>query len=151
MFGRMLNAPLGHLHFWLTLGFFNVTFFPMHHLGLAGMVRRVANPLQYDALVPHQWINILATYGALCLFAAPGVLVINVLWAWLAGARAPRNPWDAATLEWSALSPPPHLNWGPSLPVVHRGAYEYSVPGAHEDWLPQTLTAAGGVPRESAR
>jgi cytochrome c oxidase subunit 1 len=150
MFGRMLNAPLGHVHFWLTLIFFNMTFFPMHHLGLAGMVRRVANPLQYDALVPHQWINVLATYGTLCLLTAQLVFVINVLWSWLANRRAPRNPWDAATLEWSVPSPPPHLNWGLSLPVVHRGAYEYSVPGAHEDWLPQA-SPSGRIREESAR
>jgi cytochrome c oxidase subunit 1 len=137
MFGRMLHSGLGHLHFWLTLVFFNVTFFPMHHLGLAGMVRRIANPLQYDALVPHQWINVLVTYGTLCLLAAQIPFVINILWSWLAGTPAPKNPWNAATLEWAAPSPPPHLNWGASVPTVHRGAYEYSVPGEPEDWLSQ--------------
>jgi cytochrome c oxidase subunit 1 len=139
MFGRMLSGPLGQLHFWLTLIFFNVTFFPMHHIGLAGMVRRIANPLQYDMLVPHQWLNVLATYGALCLLAAQIPFVINILWSGLAGVPAPRNPWSAATLEWAAPSPPPHLNWGPSVPRVYRGAYEYSVPGEREDWLPQDL------------
>jgi cytochrome c oxidase subunit 1 len=141
LFGRMLAAPLGHLHFWLTLIFFNLTFFPMHNLGLAGMVRRIANPLQYDALVPHQWVNVLITYSALCLLASQIPLVINVFWSLLAGRPAPANPWNAATLEWSAPSPPPHLNWGPSLPVVQRGAYEYSVPGESRDWLPQDLAA----------
>ena len=141
MFGRMLSAPLGHLHFWLTLVFFNVTFFPQHHLGLAGMVRRIANPLQYDALVPHQWLNVLSTWGALGLLVAQIPVVTNVVWSLIAGARAPRNPWDANTLEWSAPSPPPHLNWGPTVPVVHRGPYEYSVPGEHEDWLPQDVAA----------
>ena len=141
MFGRMLSAPLGHLHFWLTLVFFNVTFFPQHHLGLAGMVRRVANPLQYDALVPHQWLNVLSTWGALGLLVAQIPVVANVVWSLIAGARAPRNPWDANTLEWSAPSPPPHLNWGPTVPAVHRGPYEYSVPGEHEDWLPQDAAA----------
>jgi cytochrome c oxidase subunit 1 len=142
MFGRMLSAPLGHLHFWLTLIFFNVTFFPMHHLGLAGMVRRIANPLQYDALVPHQWINVVATYGTFCLLAAQIPFVINILWSWLAGKPAPRNPWNAATLEWSAPSPPPHLNWGSSPPVVYRGAYEYSAPDEREDWVPQDRAPA---------
>ena len=141
MFGRMLSAPLGHLHFWLTLIFFNVTFFPQHHLGLAGMVRRIANPLQYDALVPHQWLNVLSTWGALGLLVAQIPVVANVVWSLIAGARAPRNPWDANTLEWSAPSPPPHLNWGPTVPAVHRGPYEYSVPGEHEDWLPQDAAA----------
>jgi len=151
MFGRMLSRVLGHLHFWLTLVFFNVTFFPMHHLGLAGMVRRIANPLQYDALVPHQWINVLTTWGTLCLLAAQIPFVINILWTWLAGAPAPRNPWSAATLEWSAPSPPPHLNWGPSLPTVYRGAYEYSAPGEREDWLPQDLAPAARDGAERGR
>jgi cytochrome c oxidase subunit 1 len=150
MFGRMLSAPLGHLHFWLTLIFFNVTFFPMHHIGLAGMVRRIANPLQYDALVPHQWINVLATYGTLLLLASQLPFVANLVWTRLAGRPAPRNPWNATTLEWSAPSPPPHLNWGPSVPRVYRGAYEYSVPGEREDWLPQDLTVAR-IERGSSR
>jgi cytochrome c oxidase subunit 1 len=141
MFGRMLKAPLGHLHFWLTLVFFNVTFFPQHHLGLAGMVRRIANPLQYDALVPHQWLNVLSTWGALGLLVAQIPFVANVVWSLITGVRAPRNPWDANTLEWTAPSPPPHLNWGPTVPAVHRGPYEYSVPGEREDWLPQDAAA----------
>jgi cytochrome c oxidase subunit 1 len=141
LFGRMLAAPLGHLHFWLTVVFFNLTFFPMHNLGLAGMVRRIANPLQYDALVPLQWVNVLVTYSALGLLASQVPFAINVLWALIRGRRAPKNPWNAATLEWSAESPPPHFNWGPTLPVVHRGAYEYSVPGEPRDWLPQDLAA----------
>ena len=149
MFGRMLHRGLGHLHFWLTLVFFNVTFYPLHHLGLAGMVRRIANPLQYDALVPHQWINVLATYGTLCLLAAQIPLVVNIVWSWLAGEPAPRNPWNASTLEWSAPSPPPHLNWGARVPRVHRGAYEYSVPGEPADWLSQDAmpVAPGGARR----
>jgi cytochrome c oxidase subunit 1 len=137
MFGRMLSEPLGRLHFWLTLVFFNVTFFPMHNLGLAGMVRRVANPLQYEALVPHQWINVLTTLGAFGLLASQLPLVANVLVTRLAGRPAPANPWEANTLEWTAESPPPHLNWRGPVPVVHRGAYEYSVPDVREDWLPQ--------------
>jgi cytochrome c oxidase subunit 1 len=151
MFGRMLHGGLGHLHFWLTLVFFNVTFFPMHHLGLAGMVRRIANPLQYDALVPHQWINVLATYGTLCLLAAQIPFVLNILWSWLAGAPAPKNPWNATTLEWAAPSPPPHLNWGASVPTVHRGAYEYSVPGEPEDWLSQDAAPLARTEARSTR
>jgi cytochrome c oxidase subunit 1 len=142
MFGRMLSPLLGHLHFWTTLVFFNVTFFPQHHLGLAGMVRRVANPLQYDALVPLQWLNVLSTWGALGLLGAQLFLVANVAWSLARGPRAPVNPWEANTLEWTAPSPPPHLNWGPSVPVVYRGPYEYSVPGERRDWVAQDLAPA---------
>ena len=151
MFGRMLGRPLGHLHFWLTLLFFNVTFFPQHHLGLAGMVRRVANPLQYDALVPLQWLNVLSTWGAFGILAAQAFLVVNVVWSLRAGGRAPSNPWEAATLEWSAPSPPPHLNWGPAAPLVYRGPYEYSVPGAGADWLAQGAAPGGAGARGGYR
>jgi cytochrome c oxidase subunit 1 len=137
MFGRLLNEALGRLHFWLTAIFFNVTFFPMHNIGLAGMMRRIANPLQYEFLVPHQWVNVVVTVGAILLLAAQIPLVVNVVWSLVAGRPAPNNPWQAATLEWTAPSPPPHLNWGERLPVVHRGPYEYSVPEISEDWLPQ--------------
>jgi cytochrome c oxidase subunit 1 len=115
------------------------------------MVRRIANPLQYDALVPHQWINVLATYGTLGLLAAQIPFVVNILWSRRAGAPAPRNPWSAATLEWSAPSPPPHLNWGASVPTVYRGAYEYSVPAEREDWLAQDLAPVGRAGVGSAR
>jgi cytochrome c oxidase subunit 1 len=147
MFGRMLGRRLGHLHFWLTLVAFNVTFFPQHHLGLAGMVRRIANPLQYDALVPLQGLNVLSTWGAIGLLAAQAVFAVNVVVSLLRGRRAPANPWQANTLEWTAPSPPPHLNWGPEAPAVHRGPYEYSVPEAAEDWLSQARPA----PRAGAR
>jgi cytochrome c oxidase subunit 1 len=149
MFGRMLGRRLGQLHFWLTLIAFNVTFFPQHHLGLAGMVRRVANPLQYDALVPLQWLNVLSTWGALGLLGAQLLLVANVAWSLARGARAPANPWEANTLEWTAPSPPPHLNWGPGLPRVERGPYEYSVPGSPRDWLAQDLGRAVPAEREA--
>jgi cytochrome c oxidase subunit 1 len=137
MFGRMLSETLGKIHFWLTLVFFNVTFFPMHNIGLAGMVRRIANPLQYDFLVPHQWINVVVTFGTVLLLASQIPFVANIIRSLVVGKAAPKNPWEANTLEWTAPSPPPHLNWGETIPVVHRGPYEYSVPEVPEDWLPQ--------------
>jgi len=142
MFGRLLPARLGTLHFWLTLVAFNVTFFPMHHLGLAGMVRRIANPLQYDLLVPYQWVNVVATLGALGLLGAQVAFVAAVVQALITGRRAPANPWEANTLEWAAPSPPLHLNWGARVPIVHRGPYEYSRPDQPTDWLPQHAAAA---------
>jgi len=142
MFGRLMSPALGKVHFWLTLIFFNVTFFPMHNIGLAGMTRRIADPLQYEFLQPHQWINVLATYGTFLLLAAQLPLVVNVVWSLLAGRPAPTNPWEANTLDWTAPSPPPHLNWGATLPVVYRGPYEYSPPDAREDWLAQDQALA---------
>ncbi len=59
--------------------------------------------------------------------------------------KAERNPWHANTLEWQAASPPPHGNWGPTLPIVHRWPYDYSVPNAPDDFIPQTVPL-GAVP-----
>ncbi len=150
MFGRMLDPALGHLHFWLTLVGFNVTFFPLHNIGLAGMMRRIANPLQYDFLAPHQWLNELATVGAMILLGGQALFVLNVVRSLRAGPRAPANPWQAATLEWAAPSPPPHLNWGAAVPVVSAGPYEYSRPDAVEDWVPQGAVAAARARGEGA-
>ena len=138
MFGRMTNPVLGHLHFWPTFVFFNMTFFPMHILGVGGHMRRIYNPVQYEFLQHLQWWNVLITIGALGLGLAQIPFVLNFFWSLFAGPRAPLNPWNANTLEWTAPSPPPHLNWGATLPIVHRGPYEYSAPESAEDFLPQT-------------
>ena len=137
MFGRMMNETLGKVHFWLTLIFFNATFFPMHILGLGGMMRRIANPMQYQFLQPLQPINVFITFSAILLLVAQIPFAVNFVWGLVAGTPAERNPWEANTLEWAAPSPPPHLNWGEAIPTVHRGPYEYSSPEGPEDWLPQ--------------
>jgi cytochrome c oxidase subunit 1 len=141
MFGRMLNPVLGHLHFWPTFVFFNITFFPMHIIGVGGHMRRIYNPLQYEFLQHLQHWNVLMTVGAIGLGLSQIPFFVNFVWSLFAGRRAPANPWNATTLEWSAPSPPPHLNWGDRLPTVYRGPYEYSVPEAREDFLPQWQAA----------
>jgi len=138
MFGRMMNETLGKIHFWVTFTFFNLIFGPMHLVGLGGMMRRIANPTQYDFLKPVEPLNIFITMMAILLIGSQIVFVINFFWSLFAGKRAPANPWQANTLEWTTPSPPPHENFA-EIPIVYRGAYEYSVPGANEDWLPQNL------------
>ncbi|TMB09867.1 MAG: cytochrome c oxidase subunit I, partial [Deltaproteobacteria bacterium] len=137
MFGRMMNERLGKLHFWGTLIGFNWTFFPMHLLGLAGHMRRIYNPTQYDFLRPIQHWNEIITYGALFLGASQLLVVVNFFWSMFAGKVAGKNPWQANTLEWEAPSPPPHGNFPGPLPTVYRGPYEYSSPLVAEDYLPQ--------------
>jgi len=137
MFGRMMNETLGKIHFWLTFVAFNCVFFPMHILGVGGMMRRIYNPTQYEFLLPLQPINVFITISAICLGLAQIPFVINFFWSLFAGKQAGLNPWQANTLEWSAPSPPPHGNWGETLPVVYRGPYEYSSPEVAEDYLPQ--------------
>jgi len=142
MFGRMLNPVLGHLHFWGTLIFFNWVFFPMHIIGVGGQMRRIYNPMQYEFLQHQQHWNVFMTYGALCLGAVQLLFVVNFFWSLFAGRKAPMNPWNSTTLEWTAPSPPPHLNWGATVPTVYRGPYEYSDPEAAEDFLPQNQPPA---------
>ncbi len=137
MFGRMMNETLGKIHFWLTFVAFNCVFFPMHILGVGGMMRRIYNPTQYEFLLPLQPINVFITISAIFLGLAQIPFVINFLWSLFAGKQAALNPWQANTLEWSAPSPPPHGNWGEHLPTVYRGPYEYSSPEVAEDYLPQ--------------
>jgi cytochrome c oxidase subunit 1 len=145
----MMNSPLGHLHFWLTFVFFNLTFFPMHIIGVGGQMRRIYNPLQYEFLKDQQHWNVFITVSAVCLGFSQIVFAVNFIWSILAGKKAPLNPWNANTLEWQAASPPPHLNWGPTLPTVYRGPYEYSAPESKADFLPQTqpLAARAGAGR----
>jgi cytochrome c oxidase subunit 1 len=138
MFGRMMNNTLGHVHFWLSFVFFNMTFFPMHIIGVGGQMRRIYNPLQYEFLQHQQHWNVIITIGAIGLGFSQILFAINFVTSIFRGRKAPMNPWNANTLEWQAASPPPHLNWGEKLPVVYRGPYEYSDPDAKDDFLPQT-------------
>ncbi len=146
MFGRMMNNVLGHMHFWGTLIFFNGTFFPMHIIGIGGHMRRIYNPMQYEFLHPIQHWNVFMTVSALCLGASQIPFVINFIYSLFAGPKAEQNPWQANTLEWVAPTPTPHGNFGPTLPTVYRGPYEYSSPEVEEDWLPQNRLLAGARP-----
>ncbi len=121
MTGRMLNEPLGRIHFILTLIGTNLTFLPMHELGLQGMPRRVA---MYDP----QFItlNQICTYGSYILALSVIPFTINIIWSWIAGRKAGDNPWNALTLEWTTSSPPLVENWE-VLPVLTQGPYDYGL------------------------
>jgi cytochrome c oxidase subunit 1 len=140
MFGRMMNEALGKVHFVLTLVFFNLVFLPMFVLGLGGHMRRIYNPMQYEFLKPLAPVNEFVTIAAVCLLLAQIPFVVNFFTSLIWGRRAEANPWRANTLEWSAPSPPPHGNFV-AAPTVYRGPYEYSRPGAADDWLPQDRPA----------
>jgi len=138
--GRMWNETLGKLHFWITfLGVYAI-FLPMHYLGILGVPRRYYALGQADFIPPsvhlaNQWISI----AALAVFAAQSLFFFNMIWSLFRGPKADPNPWGAASLEWQTpQTPPAHGNWGPKLPVVYRWAYDYSVPGAERDFIPQT-------------
>jgi cytochrome c oxidase subunit I len=150
--GRMLDDRLGHLHFWVTFIGTYLIYFPMHYLGMVGMPRRYYNFDGYQ-FIPQsaQQLNAFITLMALIVGAAQLVFVFNLVWSTFRGHRADSNPWRAASLEWfTPQTPPVHGNWGPQLPVVHRWAYAYSVPGAAEDFIPQNAPSqAGGLEPEA--
>jgi heme/copper-type cytochrome/quinol oxidase subunit 1 len=106
--GRMLSERVGAWNFWLFFVGFNLTFFPMHQLGLEGMPRRV-----YTYLAGMGWghLNLLASLGAALIALSVVVFIGNVLWAYRQGLIAVDNPWQAGTLEWATSSPPPPYNF----------------------------------------
>ncbi len=138
MFGRVMNERLGKWHFWLTFVGIYATFFPMHFAGFAGMMRRIYSTQLYAHLQGLQPLNAFVSVAAFGLGMAQLLFVVNFIYSMFRGPKAERNPWRATTLEWEAPSPPPHGNFGATLPVVHRWAYDYSVPGAPDDFVPQT-------------
>jgi len=116
MTGRMLSERIGAWNFWLLLVGFNVTFFPMHFLGLMGMPRRIYT--YPDGLGWESW-NRVATAGAMILAVSILAFLVNVLWSLRNGAAAGPDPWDGRTLEWTVPSPPPVYNFE-EIPVVLR-------------------------------
>jgi cytochrome c oxidase subunit 1 len=115
MSGKMLDDGLGKVHFWLMLIGFNLTFFPMHILGLNGMPRRVYT---YSAELNFTVLNQLETVGAFILMLSFLVFMWNIIRTSRSTERAPADPWNGATLEWSIPSPPQVFNF-PKLPQVH--------------------------------
>jgi cytochrome c oxidase subunit 1 len=140
MTGRMLDERLGKWHFWLTFIFFNLTFGPMHIIGIEGMPRRVA---EYAARFAG-W-NLFISMASFVLGASTLIFLYNVVASWRHGPRAAANPWRGLTLEWQVSSPPPIFNFD-VIPTVVGGPYEYGVPGAvHGIFKPpaQVAVAAG--------
>jgi cytochrome c oxidase subunit 1 len=117
MTGRLLNEGLGKLHFWLTFLALNVTFFPMHFVGLLGMPRRVYT---YAPGMGFDWMNQLSTIGALGIAVSVLVFIWNFLASVRNGEEAGSDPWGGSSLEWAIPSPPPPYNFA-SVPVVHSG------------------------------
>jgi cytochrome c oxidase subunit 1 len=124
MTGRMYDERLGRLHFWLTFVFFNLTFAPMHIIGVQGMPRRV-----YDYADKFAAWNLFISISAFILGLSSLIFAYNMIASWRGGPRAVANPWRALTLEWQVSSPPPVFNFD-AIPTVVGGPYEYGVPGA---------------------
>jgi len=137
MFGRLMNDTLGKWHFWFTFVTYYGTFFPMHYIGLAGHMRRIYDPYQYEFLKNLAPLNHFITISALILGASQIIFFVNFFWSAFKGQKATENPWNANGLEWTTSSPPPHGNWPGAIPEVHRWPYEYSNPSAPKDFVMQ--------------
>jgi cytochrome c oxidase subunit 1 len=151
MTGRKMNEFWGSVHFWCSLLFMNLVFMPMFSQGMAGMLRRMADGgANYSAEVNSRaggdvigglspFIMSLHTpilWGVVCLGLAQIPFIINFFWSIGHGEKVNDNPWQATTLEWQTPTPPPHGNFD-HPPEIHRGPYEYSVPGHSSDYTPQ--------------
>src|ERR1700722_8979113 len=140
MFGRMLNEGIGRVHFWLTFIGVYCIFMPMHFLGLAGNPRRYADLTGVNFLAPLHSVHYFITMAAMITVTVQLLFLFNFFYSLFAGKEAKEeNPWHATTLEWSIPSPPPFDNFGGVEPVVYHGPYEFSVPGAADDYVPQHL------------
>jgi len=139
--GRMLNHALGLFHFWVTFLGAYLIFFPMHYLGFIGVPRRYfeINDTTFVPASVHD-LNMFISVVALIVGFAQMVFLFNLISSIWNGRPAGHNPWHATTLEWQTPEVPPgHGNWGKDQPVVYRWAYDYSVPGAGQDYLPQNM------------
>src|SRR5688572_6072181 len=155
--GRRLNDTLGRVHFFGSFLAMNVVFFPMFIQGLAGLNRRLydgGRSYDYAFADGLHALNEWQFWGAVAL----GLFQLPFIAAMILSFRKPAeqgNPWQAATLEWQTLSPPPHGNFS-GVPVVERGPYEYGGHGdATSDFIPQariengvTADASGAAFRE---
>jgi len=135
----MLNETLGKIHFWGTIIPFNFIFIPLFLLGAAGQHRRIFNYEHFQDLALPEYYNlrVIATVSLIIMISFQFVFIANLIMTLRNGKKAPKNPWNSNTLEWTADSPPPHGNW-PELPArVYRGPYEYSHPDRESDFWPQ--------------
>jgi cytochrome c oxidase subunit 1 len=144
MYGRMMNETWGVIHFVITFIAFNATFFPMHSLGLGGMMRRISDPTVYEHLRSLQPINQFVSISAFVMGFSQFIFLWNFIRSHKDGKIAGNNPWESTTLEWTVPSPPGHGNFDVT-PTVYHGPYEYSVPGMTRDYLPQNEPAPEDV------
>ncbi|WP_026450824.1 cytochrome c oxidase subunit I [Aequorivita capsosiphonis] len=143
--GRMMNKKLGYIHFWVTaIGAYGI-FFPMHFVGLAGLPRRYYTNTAFPYFDDLHDINVVMTIFAIMTIAVQVVFLYNFIHSMFYGKMAPKNPWNANTLEWTAERKHIHGNWDGPIPHVHRWPYDYSklnkdetdfvIPG--QDFIPQ--------------
>ncbi|RFZ95652.1 cytochrome c oxidase subunit I [Mucilaginibacter conchicola] len=139
MFGRMMNERLGYLHFWLTFIGAYLVFFPMHFMGLDGVPRRYYAFTEFESMKQWLSVNMFVTWAAIMAAVAQTAFLFNFFYSIFFGKKATQNPWEANTLEWTAPVEHIHGNWPGDIPAVYRWPYDYSKPGADEDFILQTV------------
>ncbi|MET3115361.1 cytochrome c oxidase subunit 1 [Pedobacter sp. CG_S7] len=139
MFGRMMNEKLGYLHFWITFICAYLVFFPLHFLGLDGVPRRYYAFTEFEFMQKWVTVNVFVTWAAIVAALVQVAFLFNFFYSIFKGKKAIQNPWGANTLEWTAPVEHLHGNWPGELPTVYRWPYDYSKPGAEDDFIPQTV------------
>ncbi|PRY86217.1 cytochrome c oxidase subunit I [Mongoliibacter ruber] len=152
MFGRMMDARLGYIHFWATFIGVYLVFFPMHYIGIAGFPRRYYSWTGFEFTNMYTDLNLFVSVAAILTFAAQLIFLFNFFYSMYKGRVATLNPWRSNTLEWTTPLHPQHGNWPGEIPSVYRWPYDYSKPGAAEDYIPQTVplsaTPESNLPHE---
>ncbi len=138
MFGRMMNAKLGYLHFWLTFAAAYLVFFPMHFMGLDGVPRRYYAFTEFESMSEWLSVNKFITWSAILGALAQVAFLYNFFSSIFFGKKATQNPWESTTLEWTTPVERIHGNWPGEIPTVYRWPYDYSKPGHETDFIMQT-------------
>ena len=138
MFGRMMDEKLGYFHFWLTFIGAYLVFFPMHFMGIDGVPRRYYSFTEFAFMEKWVSVNILVTWAAIIAGVGQLAFIINFFGSIWYGKKATQNPWNSNTLEWTTPVEHIHGNWPGEIPTVYRWPYDYSKPGHHEDFIPQS-------------
>jgi cytochrome c oxidase subunit 1 len=139
MFGRLMSEKLGYLHFWITFICAYLVFFPLHFLGLDGVPRRYYAFTEFEFMQKWVTVNILVTWAAIIAGLTQVAFLFNFFYSIFKGKVSSQNPWQANTLEWTTPVERLHGNWPGEIPTVYRWPYDYSKPGAEEDFIPQTV------------
>lgn len=139
MFGRMMDEKLGYIHFWMTFIGAYCIFFPMHYIGIAGFPRRYYSFTEFKAFSSFTELNHFISIAAIITVSAQLIFLFNFFYSIFKGRRASQNPWNSNTLEWTTAVNPGHGNWEGDIPHVYRWAYDYSKPGAKDDFIPQNI------------
>ena len=149
MFGRMMNTRLGYAHFWVTLiGAYGV-FFRMHFVGLGRAPRPYYEYSAYSEFDNNSFqlmvdLNQIITVFAIIAAVGQVLFLFNFFYSIFRGPVAPQNPWNSTTLEWTTPVEHIHGNWPGELPTVHRWPYDYSKPGAAQDFITQVTPLEEG-------